>query len=123
VLLQVQANHCRYAGPLVGIEVAAGGEVAGQRPGAVARPGAEGGDELVLVNQAVLKREQAEEHVVLGGDGGHGASLPGGRRERWMAPDARDLWPDRAGSDGLSHAGPAQAASLRLIVQSTARGA
>ncbi len=36
----------------------------------------EGGDELVLVDQAVLQREQAEEQVAVGGNGGHGVVLP-----------------------------------------------
>ena len=56
----------------VGVEVAAGGEVVGQGPGLVAGPGVEGGDELALVDQAVLEGEQAEEQVAVGGDGGHG---------------------------------------------------
>jgi hypothetical protein len=43
----------------------------------VAGPGAEGGDELALVDQAVLQCEQSEEEMAVGGDGGHGASLPG----------------------------------------------
>src|SRR5207302_964162 len=96
----------------------AGGEVVGQRPGAVARPGAEGGDELVLVDQAVLQGKQAEEQVALSSDGSHGASLPEGRRERciaWSAPDVGSQRPGRAGSDGLSHEGSAQAAPPRPI--------
>ena len=67
----------------VGVEVAAGDEVVGQGPGLVAGPGLEGGDELGLVDQAVLQGEQAEEQVAVGGDGGHGAILPGGRHGRW----------------------------------------
>ena len=38
-------------------------EVLGQRPVLVAGPGLEGGDELGLVDQPVLQRQQAEEQV------------------------------------------------------------
>ena len=60
----------------VGVEVAAGDEVVGQAPGLVEGPGLEGGDELALVDQAVLKREQSEEEMAVGGgsswrDSGH----------------------------------------------------
>ena len=58
-------------GAVVGVEVAAGDEVVGQRPGLVAGPGLEGGDELGLVDQAVLEGEQAEEQVAVGGNGVH----------------------------------------------------
>ena len=51
---------------LVGVEVAAVDEVVGQRPGLVAGPGLEGGDELALLDQADLQREQAEEQVTFG---------------------------------------------------------
>ena len=100
----------------VGVEVAAGDEVVGQRPGLVAGPGLEGGDELVLVDQAVLQGEQAEEQVAVGGDGGHGASLPGGRHGRCaVGPRRRGPRPGRAGSAGLSHNGSAHSAPRRLI--------
>ena len=36
------------------------------------RPGLEGGDELALVDQAVLKREQSEEQVAVGGEAAMG---------------------------------------------------
>ena len=55
----------------VGVEVTSGDELVGQAPGLVAGPGLEGGDELALVDQAVLKREQSEEEMAVGG-GGHG---------------------------------------------------
>jgi hypothetical protein len=45
--------------------------VVGQAPGLVAGPGLEGGDELDLVDQAVLEREQSEEKTAAGG-GSHG---------------------------------------------------
>ena len=61
VLLQVQADHDFEAGALVGVEVPAVGEVFGQGPGLVAGPGLEGGDELTLVDQAVLQGQQAKE--------------------------------------------------------------
>ena len=45
----------------------------GQALGLVAGPGLEGGDELALVDQAVLKREQSEEEMAVGG-GSHGVA-------------------------------------------------
>ena len=51
VLLQVQGDQASTPAALVGVEVAAGDEVLGQRPRLVAGPGLEGGDELVLVDQ------------------------------------------------------------------------
>ena len=47
----------------------------------VAGPCLEGSDELALVDQAILQRQQAEEHVMVGGV--HGTDLPGGQPERW----------------------------------------
>ena len=67
------------AGALVGVEVAAGYEVVGQAPGLVAGPGLEGEHELALVDQAVLKREQSEEEMAVGG-GGHGMAPNSGGR-------------------------------------------
>ena len=122
VLLQVQPDHGLDAGALVGVEVATGGEVLGQGPGLVAGPGLEGGDELDLVDQAVLQGEQAEEQVVVGGDGGHGAGLPGCRHGRWaFSPDVGGLRPRGAGSVGLSHAGSAHAAPPRPLGLSALR--
>jgi hypothetical protein len=92
VLLQVQSDHGLDAGALVGVKVAAAGEVVGQRPALVAGPGLEGGDELALVNQAVLEGKQAEEQIVVGGDGGHQAGLRESRRWRWSpVPQRRGL--------------------------------
>ena len=44
--------------------------------------GLEGGHELDLVDQAVLKGQQAEEKITIGDDGFHGVGLPEGRRLR-----------------------------------------
>ncbi len=82
VHLQVQTDHGLDAGALVRVEVAAGGEMVGQRPVLVERPGLEGSDELDLANQAVLQGQQAEEQVTFGGDGGHEAGLLESRRWR-----------------------------------------
>ena len=49
------------------IEVAAGFQVVGQAPGLVERPGLEGGHELALVDEAVLKGEQSEQEMTVGG--------------------------------------------------------
>ena len=75
----MQRNHGLDGGTLVVVEVAAGVEVRRQRPGLVSGPGLEGGDELGLVDQAVLKGQQAEEQVAVGVDG-HGTVSRGGGR-------------------------------------------
>jgi hypothetical protein len=85
----VQADHGLDAGALFGVEVVAVGQLVGQRPRAVAGPGAEGDDELVLVYQADLQGEQAEEQVAVGGEGGNGLSLrEAGADIGLSAPDA-----------------------------------
>ena len=70
VLLEVPRDEGLDGGAVVGVEVAAGDEVVGQGSRLVAGPGLEGGDELDLVDQAVLQGEQAEEQVAFG-IGGH----------------------------------------------------
>ena len=77
------------AGRCADLEVPQRDEVVGQRPGPVAGPGLEGGDEPGLVDQAVLQRDEAEEEVSVGGEGFHGARFLGGRTGggRWT-PDA-----------------------------------
>jgi hypothetical protein len=80
VLFDVASHEGLDSGSIVGIEVAANDEVVGQGAGLVERPGLEGGHELDLVNQPVLEREESEEQITFGGDGGHGASLLEGRR-------------------------------------------
>ena len=77
--------------PLGGVEVAAGDEVVGQGPGLVAGPGLEGGDELGLLDQAVLQGEQPEQEVAVGG---HGATSRRGsgtarRLPPWQTPGRR----------------------------------
>ena len=69
--LRCRATSASTAARAIGVQVAAGDEVVGQGAGLVAGPGLEGGDELGLVDQAVLQREQAEEEVAVG-VGGHG---------------------------------------------------
>ena len=63
VLLEVPGDQRLDHVAVVGVEVAAGHEMIGHRPALVAGPGLEGGDELALVDQAVLECEQAEEEV------------------------------------------------------------
>src|SRR2546425_375886 len=65
-----------------GPEAAAGGEVVGQGMALVAGPGLEGGDELDLIDQAVLQREQSEEEVTVGFGGHDGAPGRGATRCR-----------------------------------------
>ena len=67
VLLQVKAHHRQDAQALLAVHVPASNEMIAQRPAPVAGPRLKGGDELHLVNQAVLQREQPEEKIVIGG--------------------------------------------------------
>ncbi len=60
---------------IIVIEVAAGDEVLGERPGLVERPRLERGDEPDLVDEAILEGQQPEEEVAFGGDG-HAARTP-----------------------------------------------
>ncbi len=80
VLLEVQRDDRFEAGAGVGVEVTPGDELVGQAPGLVAGPGLEGGDELDLVDQAVLEREQSEQEMAVSSGGGHDRSpIVGGR--------------------------------------------
>ena len=67
--LTCRADHRLDAGALVGVEVAAGDEVVGQRPGLVAGPGLEGGDELAPGRS--------------GRSGARAGRRAGGGRRRW----------------------------------------
>ena len=116
MLLQVQADNGLDTGALVGVEVAAGGDVLGQGPGLVEGPGLKGGNELALVDQTVLQGQQREEQVAIGGEGGHGAGLRECRRTRWaLDPHIGGLGPRRGGSIGLSHGESFRAAPPRPI--------
>ena len=70
---QVNLGQRLQQRPLGGGQVASGLQMVGQALGLVERPGLEGGDELALVDDAVLKCEQSEEQMAVGG-GGHGES-------------------------------------------------
>ena len=63
VLFQVQAHHRVDPGSLLGVEVAARQEMLGERALAGSRPRLKRRHELALVDQAVLKRQHAEEQV------------------------------------------------------------
>ena len=66
MLLEVARDQSLNRNSVIGIEIAAGHEMIGQRAALVAGPSLEGGDELTLVDQANLQREQAEEQVARG---------------------------------------------------------
>ena len=95
-------------------QVAAGFQVVGQAPGLVAGPGLEGGDELALVDQAVLKREQSEEEMAVGG-GSHGvAPIVVGRAG--AGPGLRGRPRDQVASGRLSQVRHAFASVPRGVV-------
>src|SRR5262249_51779892 len=79
VLLDVQGDDRFEVGAGVGVKVTPGDELVGQAPGLVAGPGLEGGDQGALVDQPVLKREQSEEEMAVGG-GVHGVAPNSGGR-------------------------------------------
>src|SRR5262249_20574308 len=77
VLGDVQVRHHLDCGTLGVVQVTEADEMGGQVAGLVQGPGLEGSHELGLVDQAVLKREQSEEQMAVGGDGGHGRARGG----------------------------------------------
>jgi hypothetical protein len=77
VLRDVEVRHSLDDGPLRTGQMTEGDEMFGKGADLVEGPGLEGGHELGLVDQPVLQGEQSEQKVAVGGDGGHGASLPG----------------------------------------------
>ena len=62
-VLEVLLGHRVEERAALGVDRAAVDEDLGQGPALGPRPGPEGGDELVLVDQSVLERQQAEEQV------------------------------------------------------------
>ena len=76
VLFQVPGHQRLDDSPVVGVEIAHGDEVLGQRPALFERPGLEGPDEPGLVNQAILQSEQTEEEIAIGIGGGHNTVSP-----------------------------------------------
>jgi hypothetical protein len=94
-----------------GLWKSSGGQVLGQWPRLVGGPGLECGEELDLVDEAVLGGEQAEEQVAIGDDGGHEAGLPGDRhRPRASSPDGGGDRPVRGRPVRSSHVGSPHAA-------------
>jgi hypothetical protein len=71
----VDLNQTIHQRPLGAGQIATCFQVVSQRPVFIARPGPEGVDELVLVDQTILESDEAEEQVAIGGDCGHGTSL------------------------------------------------
>ena len=65
--LQVDVGQGLQQGPLGRSQVPAGFQVVGEAPGLVERPRLERGHELALVDEAVLKGEQAEQEMTVGG--------------------------------------------------------
>jgi hypothetical protein len=69
--------------------------VVGQAPGLVERPGLESSHELAVVNQPVLQRQQAEEHVTFGTGAGHLSIL-------WGIASGVVVWVGRTGPARLA---------------------
>ena len=91
MLLQVQPDHRLDHAALVGIEGAAVDEVIGQRPVFLERPGLKPGDELDLVDQPILQRQQAEEQVAVRARVVHASSLRESRSEVRMRAERTDM--------------------------------
>ena len=77
MFLLVEPDHRLDHAALVGVQVAAVDQVFRDLAALVATPGPEGGDELVLIDQAVLEGKQSKEEVAVRIDGGHGTDLLG----------------------------------------------
>jgi hypothetical protein len=102
------------AGAGVGVEAAPYDELVGQAPGLVQGPGLEGGDKLYLVDQAVLKGEQSEQEMAVGGSTHGVAPIVVGRAG--TGPVLRS-WPrDPVASVALSHVRHAFASAPRGII-------
>ena len=122
VLYDVACHEGVDGESIVGIEITPGDDLVGQAPSFVARPCLNGEHERALVNQAVLKREQSEEEMAVGGEGGHGrVSRKPGTVVARSVPGAGGLPPWCSGSAGLSHAGPADAAPSPPIADRISR--
>ncbi len=77
-------------------QVAAGFQMIGEALRLVERPGLEGGQELALVDETILKSEQSEEKMAVGG-GGHG-EVPGVDVAARIPDQMHDHGAPRAGS-------------------------
>jgi hypothetical protein len=76
VLLKVESHHGADCVAGVGVHVTQGKQVFRQGAGFVACPREDGGDELGLVDQAVLQSEKPEEEVGIGVHGWVSRSAP-----------------------------------------------
>jgi hypothetical protein len=63
MLLEVPCDQSLNGKSVLAVEVATGYEEIGHRSGFVAGPSLEGGDELALVDQAILQGEEAEKQI------------------------------------------------------------
>jgi hypothetical protein len=83
MLLEVHRDECCNHISLIGLKITAGNQMIGQGSAFVAGPGLKSRDELDLVNETVLKREQAEEQVARTIDSRwHDSQLPVGDSSR-----------------------------------------
>jgi hypothetical protein len=114
--LQVDVGEPFQQQPPGAGQVATGLQVVRKRAILVAGPGPEGAHELVLVDQAILEGDQAEEQVAIRGGGGHTESLPETGAGGGLQPPNPGGSGTGAGSVRLCHAGSAKAAPLRPVV-------
>ncbi len=78
----MKSDHRLHHAALVGVQVAAVDQVLGDLAALVATPSPERRDELVLIDQSILKRKQPEKKVAVRIDGDHGTSLQSVERRR-----------------------------------------
>ncbi len=83
VFLRVEPYHCLDHIALVGVQVAAVDQVLRELPALAATPSPERGDELILIDQAVLEGKQSKEKIAVCIDDGHGTRLLGFGRGPW----------------------------------------
>ena len=72
---------------MVGVQIATVDQVVRDLAALVEGPSPKGGDELVLIDQAILEGEQSKEEVAVRVDGGHGTDLLGVGRGRSVPDD------------------------------------
>ena len=89
MLLEVPRDQRLDRASIVGVQIAPGHKMLGQRPLFLERPGLKGRDELRLVDQPILQSEQTEEEIAIGIDGSHEVGLPNAQRGP-RAPDSDD---------------------------------
>jgi hypothetical protein len=109
----VDRRECLESRALGARQIAAGLQMVGQALRLVAGPGLEGGKKGALVDQAVLKSEESEEEMAVGG-GSHGMAPSSGGRSG-AGPSLRGRSKNRVPSERLSQVRHAFASARQSV--------